>query len=34
MYGEGYIPTYTRTDLTASLHEALDFRTDYQVVFL
>lgn len=29
---EGYIPTYTRTDLTDALHEAFDFRTDYQIV--
>ena len=29
--GEGYIPTYTRTDLTDALHEAFDFRTDYQI---
>lgn len=30
--GEGYIPTYTRTDLTDALHEAFEFRTDYQIV--
>jgi transposase len=30
--GEGYIPTYTRTDFTDALHEAFDFRTDYQIV--
>lgn len=30
--GEGYIPTYTRTDLTDHLHEAFGFRTDYQIV--
>ena len=29
---EGYIPTYTRTDLTDALHEAFGFRTDYQIV--
>ena len=29
--GEGYIPTYTRTDLTDALHEAFGFRTDYQM---
>ena len=29
--GEGYIPTYTRTDLTDSLHDAFGFRTDYQI---
>jgi len=30
--GEGYIPTYTRTDFTDALHETLGFRTDYQIV--
>ena len=30
--GEGYIPTYTRTELTDCLHEAFGFRTDYQIV--
>lgn len=29
--GEGYIPEYTRTDLTDALHEAFGFRTDYQI---
>lgn len=29
--GEGYVPTYTRTDLTDALHEAFGFRTDYQI---
>jgi len=29
---EGYIPTYTRTDVTDALHEAFGFRTDYQIV--
>ena len=29
--GEGYIPTYTRTDITDSLHDAFGFRTDYQI---
>lgn len=29
--GEGYIPTYTRTDTTDALHEAFGFRTDYQI---
>ena len=29
---EGYIPTYTRTDFTDALHDAFDFRTDYQIV--
>ena len=32
--GEGYIPTYTRTDLTDDLHEAFGFRTDYQILNL
>lgn len=30
--GEGYLPTYTRTDLTDDLHDAFGFRTDYQIV--
>lgn len=30
--GEGYIPTYTRTDLTNSLHGSAGFRTDTQIV--
>lgn len=30
--GEGYIPTYTRTDITDALHETFGFRTDYQIV--
>lgn len=30
--GNGYIPTYTRTDLTDSLHEKFKFRTDYQIM--
>lgn len=30
--GEGYVPTYTRTDFTDALHEAFRFRTDYQIV--
>jgi transposase len=32
--GEGYIPTYTRTDLTDALHDTFGFRTDYQIVGL
>lgn len=32
--GEGYIPTYTRTDFTDDLHEAFGFHTDYQIVNL
>jgi transposase len=30
--GEGYIPTYIRTDFTDALHDAFGFRTDYQIV--
>lgn len=30
--GEGYIPTFTRTDFTDDLHEAFGFRTDYQII--
>ena len=28
---EGYIPAYTRTDLTDKLHEKYEFRTDYEI---
>ena len=30
--GEGYIPTYTKTDLTNHLHGSAGFRTDTQIV--
>lgn len=30
--GEGYIPAYTRTDLTDALHDAFGFHTDYQII--
>lgn len=30
--GEGYIPTYTRSDFTDDLHDVFDFRTDYQIL--
>ncbi|MFA7205875.1 MAG: hypothetical protein WC102_06025, partial [Saccharofermentanales bacterium] len=30
--GDGYIPSYTRTDLTDALHDAFGFRTDYEIV--
>lgn len=30
----GYIPTYTRTEITDSLHEKFGFRTDYEIVTL
>lgn len=29
---DGYIPAYTRTDITDALHEVFGFRTDYQIV--
>ena len=29
--GEGYLPTYTRDDLTDALHQAFGFRTDYRI---
>lgn len=29
--GEGYTPTYTRTNLTDALHDFFGFRTDYQI---
>ena len=28
----GYIPVYTRTDLTDALHETAGFRTDYEII--
>lgn len=30
--GDGYVPVYTRTDLTDDLHTAFGFRTDYEIV--
>lgn len=30
--GSGYVPTYTRTDLTDALHENFGFRTDCEIV--
>jgi transposase len=30
--GEGYVPTYTRTDFTDALHDVFGFRTDYEIV--
>lgn len=30
--GEGFIPLYTRTDLTDLLHDKFNFRTDYEIV--
>lgn len=29
---EGYIPEYTRSDITDKLHEAMGFHTDYQII--
>lgn len=29
---EGYVPTYTRTNFTDTLHEAFGFRTDYEII--
>lgn len=29
--GEGYVPEYTRTNLTDALHDTFGFRTDYQI---
>ena len=28
---EGYVPAYTRTDITDKLHEIFGFRTDRQI---
>ena len=28
----GYIPSYTRTDLTDTLHDTFGFRTDYEIL--
>ena len=30
--GDGYIPSYERTDLTDELHEIFGFRTDYEIM--
>ena len=29
---EGYIPEYTRIDLTDKLHDTFGFRTDYEII--
>lgn len=34
MKSSGYIPIYTRTDLTDDIHDAFGFRTDYEIVTL
>ena len=28
----GYLPAYTRTDITDFLHETFGFRTDYEII--
>ena len=28
----GYIPSYTRTELTDTLHRVFGFRTDYEII--
>ena len=30
--GQGYIPVYTRTEITDRLHDSFEFRTDYEIV--
>lgn len=30
--GEGFVPLYTRTDLTDLLHDKFNFRTDYEII--
>jgi len=30
--GEGYIPTYTRTDLTDYIHKIFEIRTDFEII--
>ena len=30
--GNGYIPTYTRTDFTDRLHQVFGFRTDFEII--
>jgi hypothetical protein len=32
VHGAGYIPTYTRTELTDRLHDLAGFNTDYQLL--
>jgi len=32
IHSEGYIPLYTRTDMTDLLHDCAGFRTDYEIV--
>ena len=28
----GYIPSYTRTEITDALHQSFGFRTDYEII--
>lgn len=30
--GDGYIPAYTRTDITDAIHDSFGFRTDYEII--
>ena len=30
--GEGFMPVYTRTEITDALHESFGFRTDYTLI--
>ena len=30
--GEGYLPTYTRTEITDALHDVFGFKTDFEIV--
>ena len=30
--GDGYIPTYTRTDITDDLHDIFKFNTDFEII--
>lgn len=32
LVGEGYLPAYTRTEITDALHDAFGFRTDLQII--
>ena len=32
LVGEGYLPAYTRTDVTDALHDAFGFRTDSEII--
>ena len=32
MQGEGYVPLYTRSDMTDAIHDLFGFRTDTEIV--